>query len=143
MSQTEKNLRDIGWDADEARRRARIIDSADANAKSQGVGLPTGSYVAVSWYSCPGEPREGRVDAEGRLTVGGCVPSAGMVVGLLSKPYRFCPLFVANVGDVVGILADGTEVTVAVEHCGVREVEAQGKRYPHVLAAAVALTPAE
>ena len=70
----------------------RIIDSAETCCRSAAQGLQGGDHVAIEHRGSTDhdfELREGVIDDQGRMIVGGCLCSSGMLGRVLSKPYRY------------------------------------------------------
>jgi hypothetical protein len=137
---TYNNLRNLGWSHEEATFRAKAIDSAIGAMKSAAIGLISGDHVAIEYRGSTDHEfsiREGYVDSDGRMSVGGCIPSAGMVGRILSKPFRM------SGGDFnrVAVLSDGTELRAVSPNGSVAWVLADGSESNGVLAEAIARTP--
>ncbi len=143
---TEQTLRNLGWGKEEARRRAAIIDASHASAAGLAAGLAELDHVAVEYSSCGSHDRRPTeaVVVNGRLQVGGCIPSPGMVGARLTLPWRGVggDWWTMREGDAVAVLANGVEVGLGPQTGGVYALLAAGAEYPSVLAAALALTPA-
>lgn len=137
---TYNNLRTLGWSHEEATFRSKAIDSANTAMKATANGLIPGDHVAIEYRGSTDHEfsiREGYVDSNGRMSVGGCIPSAGMVGRVLSKPFRM------SGGDFnrVAVLADGTELRAVSPKGSVIWVFADGSESNGVLAEAIARTP--
>lgn len=96
----------LGWSREEATWRINAMEAAERQGSSLAKlsGLVDGDRVIVDDYR--GNLSEAVV-VSGRLTVGGCLPSPGMVMAVVSKPYRL------DGGDfnLRAILANGSVLT--------------------------------
>ncbi len=105
-------------------------------------------HVGVMYTSCSSHDmvsREAFV-SDGKMSVGGCLPSPGMLGDILTLPYHLVGGYYSRrEGAVCAVLADGSEVKLGTAigiGCTFDGVTVNGIRYDSVLDAAIKLTPA-